>query len=77
MTDYTNAPELKASVLGKSTEYAQQYDASLLHPIARKLNRDQIAVSDNITVTPAFFNIEKDGTDDDVSGGIIKTTFNF
>lgn len=46
MTDYTNAPELKASVLGKSTEYAQQYDASLLYPIARKLNRDQIAVSD-------------------------------
>lgn len=44
MTDYSNAPELKASVLGKTTEYASQYDASLLYPIARKLNRDQINV---------------------------------
>ncbi|MCF6436352.1 NADPH-dependent 7-cyano-7-deazaguanine reductase QueF [Pseudoalteromonas sp. MMG022] len=47
MTDYTNAPELKASVLGKTTEYASQYDASLLHPIARKLNRDQIGVEES------------------------------
>jgi 7-cyano-7-deazaguanine reductase len=46
MTDYNNAPELKASVLGKTTEYASQYDASLLFPIARKLNRDQIAVDE-------------------------------
>ncbi|ESP91638.1 NADPH-dependent 7-cyano-7-deazaguanine reductase QueF [Pseudoalteromonas luteoviolacea] len=46
MTDYNNAPELKASVLGKTTEYASQYDATLLHPIARKLNRDQIAVDE-------------------------------
>ncbi|MDK1287532.1 NADPH-dependent 7-cyano-7-deazaguanine reductase QueF [Pseudoalteromonas umbrosa] len=46
MTDYNNAPELKASVLGKTTEYASAYDASLLHPIARKLNRDQIAVDE-------------------------------
>jgi hypothetical protein len=35
-----------------------------------------MAVSDNITVTPAFFNIEKDGADD-VSGGLVKTTFRF
>ncbi|TMP33398.1 NADPH-dependent 7-cyano-7-deazaguanine reductase QueF [Pseudoalteromonas rubra] len=46
MTDYNNAPELKASVLGKTTEYASHYDPSLLHPIARKLNRDQIAVDE-------------------------------
>ncbi|WP_125563522.1 NADPH-dependent 7-cyano-7-deazaguanine reductase QueF [Pseudoalteromonas rubra] len=46
MTDYNNAPELKASVLGKTTEYASQYEPSLLHPIARKLNRDQIAVDE-------------------------------
>ncbi|MBQ4814318.1 NADPH-dependent 7-cyano-7-deazaguanine reductase QueF [Pseudoalteromonas luteoviolacea] len=46
MTDYNNAPELKASVLGKTTEYASQYDATLLHPIARKLNRDQISVDE-------------------------------
>ncbi|CAM4306056.1 NADPH-dependent 7-cyano-7-deazaguanine reductase QueF [Pseudoalteromonas byunsanensis] len=47
MTDYTNAPELKASVLGKTTEYASHYDATLLHPIARKLNRDQIGVDES------------------------------
>jgi len=35
-----------------------------------------MAVSDNITVTPAFFSIEKDGADD-VSGGLVKTTFRF
>ncbi|BBN80974.1 NADPH-dependent 7-cyano-7-deazaguanine reductase [Pseudoalteromonas sp. A25] len=47
MTDYSNAPELKASALGKTTQYASQYDASLLHPIARKLNRDQISVDES------------------------------
>ncbi|WP_105167765.1 NADPH-dependent 7-cyano-7-deazaguanine reductase QueF [Pseudoalteromonas sp. T1lg23B] len=47
MTDYTNAPELKASLLGKTTEYASHYDATLLHPIARKLNRDQIGVDES------------------------------
>lgn len=46
MTDYNNAPELKASVLGKTTEYASEYDAGLLYPIARKLNRDQINVDE-------------------------------
>ena len=35
-----------------------------------------IAVSDNITVTPAFFSVEKDGADD-VTGGLVKTTFKF
>jgi len=35
-----------------------------------------MAVSDNITVTPSFFNVEKDGAED-VSGGIVKTTFKF
>ena len=35
-----------------------------------------IAVSDNITVTPAYFNIEKDGADN-VSGALVKTTFTF
>ncbi len=35
-----------------------------------------IAVSDNITVTPAFFSVEKDGADD-VTGGLVKTTFSF
>jgi hypothetical protein len=35
-----------------------------------------MSVSDNITVTPAIFTIEKDGADD-VSGGLVKTTFRF
>ncbi len=35
-----------------------------------------MAISDNITITPAFFSIEKDGADD-VTGGLVKTTFKF
>ena len=35
-----------------------------------------MAVSDYITVTPAIFSIERDGTDD-VTGGLVKTTFRF
>ncbi|WP_440053651.1 NADPH-dependent 7-cyano-7-deazaguanine reductase QueF [Pseudoalteromonas sp. T1lg65] len=46
MTDYSNSEELQSSLLGKSTEYASDYTPSLLHPIARKLNRDQIAVDE-------------------------------
>jgi len=36
-----------------------------------------IPVSDNITVTPAYFYVEKDGVEEDVSGGLVKTTFTF
>ena len=36
----------------------------------------QIAVSDNITVTPAVFVVERED-DDDVTGAIVKTTFRF
>ncbi|MEO2266675.1 NADPH-dependent 7-cyano-7-deazaguanine reductase QueF [Pseudoalteromonas sp. YIC-656] len=46
MTDYRNAPELKASLLGKTTEYKDNYDASLLYPIARKLNRDDLGIDE-------------------------------
>jgi len=35
-----------------------------------------MAVSDNITVTPAIFQIEKEGTDE-VTGALVKTTFKF
>ncbi len=35
-----------------------------------------MAVSDNITITPAFFTIEREG-DKDVTGGLVKTTFRF
>ncbi len=44
MTQYDNAPELKASLLGKETAYASEYDANLLYPIARKLNRDELNI---------------------------------
>ncbi|WP_151172511.1 NADPH-dependent 7-cyano-7-deazaguanine reductase QueF [Pseudoalteromonas ruthenica] len=46
MTDYSNAPELKASLLGKATEYKDSYDPSLLYPIARKLNRDDLQIDE-------------------------------
>ncbi|WP_105255117.1 NADPH-dependent 7-cyano-7-deazaguanine reductase QueF [Pseudoalteromonas sp. T1lg75] len=46
MTDYRNAPELQASLLGKTTEYKDSYDASLLYPIARKLNRDDLGIDE-------------------------------
>lgn len=47
MTDYSNAPELKGSVLGQSTEYVDTYTPSLLFPIARKLNRDDLSLDEN------------------------------
>lgn len=38
----THMPEPQGTVLGKTTEYRQTYDASLLQPIARTLGRDAI-----------------------------------
>jgi len=35
-----------------------------------------MAVSDSVTVTPSLFTIEKDGADD-ITGGLVKTTFSF
>lgn len=46
MTDYSNSPELKGSVLGQSTEYVDTYTPSLLFPIARKLNRDDLNIDE-------------------------------
>ena len=38
----------------------------------------EMPINDSITITPAVFVIEKDGADvDDVSGAMVKTTFNF
>ena len=38
----------------------------------------EMPINDSITITPAIFVIEKDGADvDDVSGALVKTTFNF
>ncbi len=36
----------------------------------------EVEINDSVTITPAIFNIEKDGSED-VSGALIKTTFNF
>ncbi len=46
MTDYSHSPELKGSVLGQSTEYVDTYTPSLLFPIARKLNRDDLNIDE-------------------------------
>ena len=46
MTDYSNSPDLKGSVLGQSTEYVDDYTPSLLFPIARKLNRDALNIDE-------------------------------
>ena len=35
------------------------------------------AVSDNITITPAIFGIDDGGDDEEIFGGIVKTTFKF
>ena len=36
----------------------------------------EVAINDSVTITPAIFNIEKNGADD-ISGVLVKTTFNF
>ncbi len=42
MTNQTNQPE--QSQLGKSSAYIDQYDASLLFPIARQTKRDELSI---------------------------------
>ncbi len=38
----------------------------------------QMSASDNITVTPAIFVIQRDGErNDDITGALVKTTFKF
>ncbi len=43
---YRDAPDLSKLTLGKSTGYQEQYDATLLQGVPRKLNRDAIKLSD-------------------------------
>jgi len=50
-------------------------DSSYDDPMAYEIYYS-MAVSDNITVTPSYFSVEREGADD-VSGGIVKTTFKF
>lgn len=44
MSQYDTDPTIKNSILGKTTDYPTQYDASLLHPIPRQLNRKQLRI---------------------------------
>lgn len=45
MIQYQDASVLKALTLGKATEYSNKYDASLLQPVPRSLNRDDLCLS--------------------------------
>lgn len=43
---YHNDQSLSALKLGQKTEYKSQYDASLLQPVPRKLNRDNLGITE-------------------------------
>ncbi|MCL4168909.1 UNVERIFIED_CONTAM: hypothetical protein GTU68_008795, partial [Idotea baltica] len=45
MSKYSDAKELAGLTLGQKTEYSNQYDASLLQPVPRSLNRDDLALN--------------------------------
>ena len=42
MSKYSNAAELAGLTLGQKTEYKNSYDANLLQPVPRSLNRDDL-----------------------------------
>ena len=48
MSKYSDAKELAGLTLGKKTEYANQYDPSLLQPVPRSLNRDDLQLGDSL-----------------------------
>ncbi|CAM2850402.1 NADPH-dependent 7-cyano-7-deazaguanine reductase QueF [Vibrio neptunius] len=48
MSKYSDAKELAGLTLGQKTEYANQYDASLLQPVPRSLNRDDLNLNDEL-----------------------------
>jgi len=58
------------------TAEGHRQDSGYDHPKAYEIFYS-MAVSDSITVTPAFFVVEQSGESDDYSGGLVKTTFNF
>ncbi|EPL6456089.1 MULTISPECIES: NADPH-dependent 7-cyano-7-deazaguanine reductase QueF [Providencia] len=47
MSHYQNNPALDNLTLGKKTAYHDQYDASLLQPVPRSLNRDPLGIHSN------------------------------
>ncbi|MGV3003075.1 NADPH-dependent 7-cyano-7-deazaguanine reductase QueF [Vibrio sp. E150_018] len=46
-TKYANAKELQGLTLGQATQYNHDYDASLLQPVPRSLNRDDLGLKDS------------------------------
>lgn len=45
MSKYSDSKALSGLTLGQKTEYASQYDPSLLQPVPRSLNRDDLELS--------------------------------
>jgi len=48
MSKYSDAKELAGLTLGKKTDYSTQYDPSLLQPVPRSLNRDDLNLGDEL-----------------------------
>ncbi len=48
MSKYSDAKELAGLTLGKKTDYANQYDPTLLQPVPRSLNRDDLNLGDKL-----------------------------
>lgn len=48
MSKYSDAKELAGLTLGQKTEYSNQYDPSLLQPVPRSLNRDDLELGDSL-----------------------------
>ncbi|MGB6293393.1 MAG: NADPH-dependent 7-cyano-7-deazaguanine reductase QueF [Vibrio anguillarum] len=48
MSKYSDAKALAGLTLGKKTGYAKQYDPSLLQPVPRSLNRDDLHLGDSL-----------------------------
>ncbi|MDX1304021.1 NADPH-dependent 7-cyano-7-deazaguanine reductase QueF [Photobacterium sp.] len=51
MSKYQDAKELAGLTLGQGTEYKDQYDATLLQPVPRSLNRDDLALGETLPFT--------------------------
>ena len=47
-SQYDNAPELQSLSLGKETQYDNSFDAKLLQGVPRSLNRNGLALGDNL-----------------------------
>ncbi len=48
MSKYSDAKELSGLTLGKATAYASQYDPSLLQPVPRSLNRNDLDLGETL-----------------------------